>query len=343
MPSTEPRQFTVQEIAKLCDAKIVDQSRAAMGPILRVATLTEADQHSVSWISSSKYAGELETTKAAAVLGSAESIGSHSAGLIVSDPESAIATLLDVLYGKPHAPAVGIHPTAVVDPSVKLAEDCAIGALATIGPGSKIGNRTLIHEGVSLGADVVIGNDCVVYDRCVIYDRCEVGNRVILHAGVVIGGDGFGYIFRDGRHRKLMHVGSVVIEDDVEVGANSCIDRGKLGATRIGRGTKIDNLVQIAHNAQIGPLSILVAQTGIAGSVTSGVGVIYGGPSGVKEGVTVRIKPRSRPRRASWRMLRQETPCSEAPPREFRQPCAKLPHRGSCHNSSSVFQRLKNE
>ncbi len=287
MQARPSKRYTVADIAERCGAKCVDTPGLADRSISRIATLVEADENSITWIVSSKYAERLSNSRAAAVLGTADLVGDHSAGLIVDDADVAIATVLEMFFERPTSPTVGIHPAAVVDPTARLGERVAVGAHAVVGPYCEIGDGTTIHEGVSLGARVRIGRDSVLYDRVIIYDDCEIGDRVILHAGVIIGCDGFGYIFRNGAHRKLMHIGTVIIEDDVEIGANSCVDRGKLGPTRIGRGTKIDNLVQIAHNVQLGPLCIVVAQSGFAGSTTTGAGVVVGGQAGLKEGLTI--------------------------------------------------------
>ncbi|HWL95008.1 MAG TPA: UDP-3-O-(3-hydroxymyristoyl)glucosamine N-acyltransferase [Phycisphaerae bacterium] len=287
MSPVRSKSFSVEEIASRCGATLAGNGDFALTIITRIAGLDEADEHSITWLANPKYAERLSHTRAGAIFGLEKLVGAHPRGLIVADPEAAIATLLEVFHEPLFAPATGIHPTAIVDPTARIGANVAVGAYTVIGPGTEIGDRSVIHEGVSIGREVDIRQDVVIHERSVIYDRCEIGNRVIIHAGVVIGCDGFGYIFRDNQHRKLMHVGSVIIEDDVEIGANSCVDRGKLGPTRVGRGTKIDNLVQIAHNVQLGPLCIVIAQTGIAGSVKAGTGVVFGGQAGVRDGVTL--------------------------------------------------------
>jgi UDP-3-O-[3-hydroxymyristoyl] glucosamine N-acyltransferase len=229
----------------------------------------------------------LPTTQAGAIIGTERLLGGDARGLIVDDPELAIAQVLELFLVPYESPGPGIHPTAVVHPAARLGSGVAVGALAVVHAGAKVGDRSVIHEGVSIGKDVRIGHDTVIHDRCVIYDRCEIGNNVIIHAGAVIGADGFGYIYRDGKHRKIPQIGTVIIEDDVEIGANTCIDRAKLGATRIGRGSKIDNLVMVAHNVRIGPLCILAGQCGLSGSVRLGAGVALGGQVGIIHGIRV--------------------------------------------------------
>jgi UDP-3-O-[3-hydroxymyristoyl] glucosamine N-acyltransferase len=283
---SEPQEHTVASLARQCRGRVADASRADTA-IRRVAFIDEATPDAVTWITEGKFAKALAATKAGAVIGTQAVLGDDPRGIIVADPEAAIAQILELFDVPQERPAPGVHPTAVVHPEASLAKDVAVGALAVIHKGVSLGEGAIIHEGVSIGRDVKIGRQSIIYDRCVIYDRCEIGNNVIIHAGAVIGADGFGYIFRDGRHRKVPQIGTVVIEDDVEIGANTCIDRAKLGATRIGRGSKIDNLVMIAHNVRLGPLCLLAGQVGLSGSVRLGTGVAMGGQAGVTDGVHV--------------------------------------------------------
>jgi UDP-3-O-[3-hydroxymyristoyl] glucosamine N-acyltransferase len=179
------------------------------------------------------------------------------------------------------APGAVIHPTARVHPSAEVMP------LASVGPGAEVGARTILYPGVHVGEGARVGEDCLLYPNVVVRERCRIGDRVILQPGCVIGSDGFGFALdmegegKGPRHYKVPQVGIVVIEDDVELGANTCVDRATLGATRIGRGAKVDNLVQIAHNVQVGPLSILASQVGIAGSTRLGMGVVVWGQAGV--------------------------------------------------------------
>lgn len=280
----QPRSLTGRELADLCKGRLLSPDATAGAVIRTVSTLIDAGEDAVSWIAGNKHAKSLANSKAAIIIGSDELLAADPRGLVVNDPELAIAEVLDFFLIRAEAPPLGVHPTAIIHPTVKLDTNVAVGAHAVLLAGVHIGANSVIHEGVSLGRDVRIGRDSVIYDRVVVYDRCELGDRVIVHSGAVIGADGFGYIFRDGRHRKTAHIGTVIIEDDVEIGANTCIDRAKIGATRIGRGTKIDNLVMVAHNVQIGPLCVLAGQTGISGSVRLGTGVAMGGNSGVADG-----------------------------------------------------------
>ncbi|MHC4092000.1 MAG: UDP-3-O-(3-hydroxymyristoyl)glucosamine N-acyltransferase, partial [Planctomycetota bacterium] len=201
-------------------------------------------------------------------------------------PNSYAADLLEFFY--PAAPAEpGVHPAAVVDDSADVAETASIGPHATVGRTCRVGWRVRLMACVSLGEGCQIGDDSLVYPNVTIYPGTRIGARVIIHAGAVIGADGFGYFPDAGRLRKWPHVGNVVIEDEVEIGANACIDRAKFGTTLIQRGAKIDNLVQIAHNCRVGPGSVLAGQTGLSGSVILEEGVTCAGQAGVGDHITV--------------------------------------------------------
>jgi UDP-3-O-[3-hydroxymyristoyl] glucosamine N-acyltransferase len=282
----EPPSFTIRALAETCGGRLADSSRSGT-LIRRAAFIEEAGSDAVTWVSEGKHAKTLRSSAAAAVIGTAALLGDDPRGIVVTDPEWAIAQVLELFRVPYESPTPGVHSTAVVHPRARLAPGVAVGALAVVHSGAEIGENSVIHEGVSIGKDVRIGRNAVIHDRCVIYDRCEIGHNVIIHAGAVIGADGFGYIFRDGQHRKVPQIGTVIIEDDVEIGANTCVDRAKLGATRIGRGSKIDNLVMVAHNVRIGPLCILAGQVGLSGSVRLGAGVALGGQVGIVHGVRV--------------------------------------------------------
>lgn len=181
----------------------------------------------------------------------------------------------------PHAARPGIHPTALIADDARLGSGVSVGPYVVVEAGAHVGAGTSLGAGVYLGEGVALGERCVLHPSVSIYPGVKVGNRVILHAGVVLGSDGFGYLFAEGRHQKFPQLGGLVIEDDVEIGANSTVDRGSLGTTRIGEGTKIDNLVQVAHNVTIGRHSVIAAQTGISGSTEIGDYVVMGGQVGI--------------------------------------------------------------
>jgi UDP-3-O-[3-hydroxymyristoyl] glucosamine N-acyltransferase len=198
----------------------------------------------------------------------------------VKNPRSAMARAVE-LFHPALARQPGIHPTAVIGKSVTLGDDVAIGPCAVIGDGAEIGSRVSIGAGCVVGEESVLGEDCTLYPRVTLYPGVRLGSRVILHSGSVLGSDGFGYMFENGRYSKFPQAGTVEIADDVEVGANTTIDRGALGPTRIGRGTKIDNLVQIAHNVQIGANCVIASGTGISGSVVIEDYVVIAGQVGI--------------------------------------------------------------
>jgi len=207
----------------------------------------------------------------------------------VSEPRLAFARALTALYGKPR-PQGSIDPTARIDPSARVGPDCVIGAYVTIGAHSEIGSACSIGAGCHIGEEVYIGENSMLHAGVTVYDRVRIGARVVLHSGCVIGADGFGFTLTADRYEKFPQVGTVEIGDDVEIGANSCVDRAALGATRIGEGTKIDNLVHIAHNCSIGKHVVIAAQTGFSGSVTVGDYAVIGGQVGVGEKAQIEAK-----------------------------------------------------
>lgn len=284
---SEGTRYTVGAMAEICGGRLVDPTAHGQTMIRHLQTLQDAGPDAITWITGVRYAKALATCQAGAIIGTEALVGGEPRGIVVEDPEVAIAEVLACFWVPNEPPPPGVHPTAVIDDRAELGDGVAVGAHAVIQAEATVGDRTVIRTGVTIGKGVRIGRDCEIQDRCVIYDRCEIGDRVRIHAGAVIGADGFGYIFRDDQHRKLAHIGIVVIEDDVEIGANACIDRAKVGATRIGRGSKIDNLVQIAHNVHLDPLCVLAAQVGLAGGVRLGVGVVLAGHVGVREACTL--------------------------------------------------------
>lgn len=203
----------------------------------------------------------------------------------VEQPRVAFAQVL-TLFQEPGWLEEGVHPTAFVAPGAELGEGVRVGPHAFVGPGARIGPGTSLYPGARVGRGAVVGRDCLLRENSVVADRVHLGDRVILQPGAVVGADGFGYATDGtGNHQKIPHLGTVVVEDDVEIGANSTIDRGTLGATVIGRGTKIDNLVHVAHNVEVGENCLLVAQVGVAGSAHLGRGVVLAGQAGVSDHV----------------------------------------------------------
>ncbi|BDG02050.1 UDP-3-O-(3-hydroxymyristoyl)glucosamine N-acyltransferase [Anaeromyxobacter oryzae] len=258
-----------------------------------VAPLEDATGAQLSFFSNRKYRRAFEATRAGAVVvGTAEAVPPGKTVLRSANPYLAFAKI-STLFHPPIEPVPEVAPEAVVHPGAKIHPSAQVMPLATVAAGAEIGARTILFPGVHVGEHARIGEDCLVYPNVVIRERCVVGNRVILQPGCVIGSDGFGFALdmegegQGPRHYKFPQVGIVVVEDDVELGANTCVDRATLGVTRIGRGAKIDNLVQIAHNVQIGPLSILASQVGISGSTKLGMGVVAWGQVGVVGHLTI--------------------------------------------------------
>jgi UDP-3-O-[3-hydroxymyristoyl] glucosamine N-acyltransferase len=200
--------------------------------------------------------------------------------IVVEDPKLAFVRAAEAILPAPPVEP-GVHPTAVVHPSAKIASDASVGPNVVVERGASVGARTRLAAGVFLGEGVEVGVGCVFHPHVSVYPGARIGNRVVLHSGVVIGSDGLGYVMAEGRHRKFPQIGGVIIGDDVEIGSNTTIDRGSLGTTVIGEGSKIDNLVQIAHNVRIGRHSVIAAQTGISGSAEIGDYVVMAGQVGV--------------------------------------------------------------
>jgi UDP-3-O-[3-hydroxymyristoyl] glucosamine N-acyltransferase len=270
---------TVREIAALVGGQVVgDGERLVTG----VGGLADAVVGDISFLANPKYAPFLAQTKASAVLvPTAQPDVPQLVQIVVVNPDQAFAAVVAAYGPRSQAMPVGVHPTAVIGDRAVLGAGVTIGPYAVIADGARVGDRSVIYPHAYVGADAAVGADCVIYPHASIRERCLVGDRVILHSGVVIGSDGFGYATVQGVHHKIPQVGIVVVDDDVEVGANTTIDRARFEKTRIGKGTKIDNLVQIAHNVEIGAHCLIVAQVGIAGSTKLGHHVTLGGQCGV--------------------------------------------------------------
>lgn len=203
--------------------------------------------------------------------------------LIAPDARLAFIACLEIFAPRP-ALESGISPAASIRATARVASTAVVMEHVSVWDGAAIGDRSVLYPGVFIGQEATIGADCILYPNVVIRERCVLGDRVIIHAGTVIGADGFGYVQNpDGSHRKIPQIGNVIIEDDVEIGAASAVDRATCGSTRIGCGTKIDNLVQVAHNVQLGCHNILAAQVGIAGSCTTGASCVFGGQAGITD------------------------------------------------------------
>jgi UDP-3-O-[3-hydroxymyristoyl] glucosamine N-acyltransferase len=257
--------------------------------IKRVAALETAAQGEIAFVEDARLFESVKDSRASCII-IPEGAQEVSAPCLIeaARPKLAFALIAELLH-PPKSFAPSRHPTAIIAPGAEVDESVYVGAHAVIGERARVGAGTQLHAGVHVGDDVLIGSDCVLHPNVVLYDRVTIGSRVVLHAGVTIGADGFGYVpDEENRRHKFPQIGTVIIEDDVEIGANSCVDRGALGETRIGSFTKIDNLVQIAHNVLIGERVVIAAQTGISGSTVIEEDAIIGGQVGMGDHARVR-------------------------------------------------------
>ncbi len=279
---TFPRRLA--EIAKMVGGTVVGEGGTQ---ITGICGIREAGPGHLTFVANSKYLHLLESTKASAVITSKEVRSAPLPIIRTDNPSLAFAKLASLAHPEAEDRPRGVSPKAVVGKRVRLGKAVAIQAFAVIGDGAEIGDRTVIYAGCTVGSRARIGTDCLIYSNVSIREKVEIGHRVIVHSGTVIGSDGFGFATVQGIHHKIPQTGTVVIEDDVEIGANVTIDRARFGKTVIGKGTKVDNLVQIAHNVVIGPNCLLVAQAGISGSTTLGKNVVLAGQAGVVGHITI--------------------------------------------------------
>lgn len=273
---------TLGELAARCAGRVIGDSTMAIGAI---GAVDDADGSTLTFATDEKFLNAALRSRAAAVLTDAAVIGTRTDFpkplLIVASARAGLAQLLAALEPpRPSAPFV--HPSACVDPSAHIGERVHIGAQVVIGPGAQIGDDCVLHAGAQVGAAARLGAGSTLHPRALLLDRCIAGARVVLQAGAVVGSDGFGYVFIDGTFRKIPQIGNVVLDDDVEIGSNTCVDRAQTGSTTIGTGTKIDNLIQIGHNCHIGKHCGIAAMVGFAGSTTMGDYVQVGGKTGFR-------------------------------------------------------------
>ncbi len=252
-----------------------------------VKGIDQAQEGDLTFVANRKYLAKVKNCRAAAIILAREDPEVSLPSLRTSNPYLSFALALEFFNCKP-VPKPGIHPTAVIDASAEIGEGVSIGPLVCIAEGVRIGSGTVIYPHVVIYPGVRIGRDARIHSRVVLREEVQIGDRVILQDGVVVGADGFGFAPRgDGSFHKILQAGSVIIEDDVEIGANSTVDRATVGHTVVGRGTKIDNLVQLGHGASVGQNCLLAAQTGIAGSTAVGNQVIMAGQVGVVGHLTI--------------------------------------------------------
>jgi UDP-3-O-[3-hydroxymyristoyl] glucosamine N-acyltransferase len=320
--------ITAEAIAALVSGELIGDPRAA---VTGVAPLDRAGELDLSILSSGKYTSMMATTKAGVVLVDPEFrdvAGSPGARIVVEKPLEKLLALLPRLY-PPELPAPGVAPTARIGKGAKLGKGVAIGEYVIIGQGVTLGDDVVIGSQSVVGDGVAIGAGSRLWPSVTIYSGASLGERVFVHSGARIGCDGFGYVFRDGEHQKIPHVGRCIVGDDVEIGANTTIDRGSIDDTVVGRGTKIDNLVHIGHNVRIGEKCLVMAQVGVAGSVTIGDGAILAGQAGISGHLSIG---------AGARVAAQAGVFGDIPAGETWSGYPARPHRDSLRASAALFK-----
>jgi UDP-3-O-[3-hydroxymyristoyl] glucosamine N-acyltransferase len=271
-------KMTVQELASVVSGRVVGDGGTQ---IERIADLDNADEGEIAYVENEKLFAAATESKASCLIvkeGLGEKFPERTL-IEVSNPKLAFSLIGAALY-PPVRREPTIHPTAVIAESADIALTAYVGPNVYVGEHTRVGVYTRLEAGVVLGANVTVGDDCVLHPNVVLYDGVSIANRVILHVGVCLGADGFGYVRHDLGYQKFPQIGTVVIEDDVEIGAHTCVDRAALGRTRIGRGTKLDNMIHVGHNCDIGERVVIAAQTGISGSVVIEDDAVIGGQVG---------------------------------------------------------------
>lgn len=323
--------LSLRQIAELLNGSLQNAPEDVL--ITGVADIEDAEPGDLVFAENATFLRKALRSPATAVLTTpalAAQIAHSKPLVLVENPRLGFLKILES-FATPPPFETGIHPTAILGEGVVLGKEVSIGPYTTIGPRTHIGERVRIGAGVRIGADCFIGDDCLIYPNVVLYPNVKIGHRCILHAGCVLGSDGFGYVPTPTGLSKMPHLGIVEVGNDVEIGANTCIDRARTTATRIGGGTKIDNLVHVGHNVQIGRACLIAAQVGIAGSVKIGDGVILAGQAGIADHLAIGSKARvgaqagvigdvaegetvsGYPARSHWTKMREYAAISELP------------------------------
>ena len=275
---------TTREVALFVGGELVGDAGVV---ITGINSIEDAVSGDLTFANTPKHVRLIEKTNASCVI-TPKTVEKSSKTIIrTENPSMAFAKILNLIQSKAVKHPQGIHPSAIIDKGASLGKNTAVGAGAVISGTAKVGDNTVIYAGSYIGPGAKIGSSCVVYPNVVVGERISIGNNCVIHSGTIVGTDGFGYHQVEDKHIKIPQLGTVVIEDDVEVGSCVTIDRATLGQTVIGKGTKIDNLVQIAHNVKIGPNCVIVAQTGISGSSTLGRNVMLGGQVGLTDHISL--------------------------------------------------------
>jgi UDP-3-O-[3-hydroxymyristoyl] glucosamine N-acyltransferase len=281
-------QTTVGQLAALVEGSVDGDENI---PIRGISSIEDAEDGDITFAETEKLLSSAGRSRASAVIAPVSvgesdltwSDGGYAKPLIrVKNPRFAFAQALRIFAPEPKVYR-GIHPSAVIGEGCRFGKNASVHALAVVGDSVTLGDNCVVYPYAYLGDNVTVGDNCVIYPHVVLHDNTQIGSAVVIHSGSVLGTDGFGYMFIEDRHYKIPQIGRVIVEDDVEIGANVTIDKARTGSTRIGAGTKIDNLVHIGHNVTVGRNSVIVAQVGISGSVEIGSGVILAGQVGVKD------------------------------------------------------------
>jgi UDP-3-O-[3-hydroxymyristoyl] glucosamine N-acyltransferase len=328
---------TLADLQTRVGGRIVGDASVA---IARISAIDEATGDALTFATDEKYYAAALSSAAAAVLVDASVPVDEAAAtkplLVIENARAALATFLAALKTpRPRGPFE--HPTAVIEDGAVIGERVYIGAGAYVGAHAKIGDGTTISAGAYVGGDVTIGEETWLHPRATVHERCIVGARVVLHSGCVIGSEGFGWAFIDGRLERIPQVGNVVLDDEVEVGANTCIDRAQTGSTSVGRGTKIDNLVQIGHNCRIGKHCAIAAQTGFAGSTTVGDFVKIAGQVGTRGHMHIGTGATIAGRTAVWGDVEEGAMISGSPGRDHKE---ELRNQVNIRKLSEMFKRI---
>lgn len=315
--------MTLGELAEVVNGHVAGDGSVKIGG---VASIADAEQGDIVFAENPRFLSEAIRSRASAVVAFLDAVSPDKPLIRVENPRFAFAQILDLFSPRVDAEP-GVHPTAVIGEKAEIPESASIGPHVTIGKRVRIGERCRIMAGCRIGDNVVMGEECVLYPNVTLYPRTVLGARVVLHSGVVVGSDGFGYVRVGDRLHKVPHLGNVVIGDDVEVGANTTIDRAKTGSTIIGARTKIDNLVQVAHNVRIGEDCVIAAMVGIAGSAVLGRTVTVAGQVGIKDHVTIGD---------GAVLLGQAGVWGDVPPGTIVSGCPAVPHRERLRQEAAI-------
>ena len=330
------RRYTVRQLAERVGGSVRGDDG---GVIDGVASLGDAGSNEASWVSNPKYAAKAADSRAGVVLVPGGFGPTPMPAILCDRVDRAVGRLLELFAPAPARPEPGVHPAAIVSESANVGTDTALGPFVVIEGEARVGARCIVHAGVFIGRGAVVGDDCELWPNVVIRDGCRLGSRVTIHPNAVVGADGFGFYFDEGRHHKVPHIGGVIVEDDVEIGACTCIDRAKFGDTVVGRGTKIDNLCQLAHNVTVGEHCVLAAFCGISGSVRIGRYSVFGGRAGAVDNVVIGERTRCA---GGYTVVQKDTPdgvtLSGCPAQDHR---LELRERAALRRLPALTEQLK--